>query len=181
MKLNDPLVSDIEFNGVTFPLDLSFDNVLDVFEILKDETLENFEKVDSCCELLIGENELSFTEQSELFTFILENHIHSSEQQFIEVDILGNPMPNQEERVIDIELDAKFIYASFFVLGINLFEQQGKLSWTEFQALLEALPDESVMSKIINIRQWSPSKGDSQEHISEMRRLQKNMLYQAQN
>ncbi|MFD1902411.1 Gp15 family bacteriophage protein [Enterococcus termitis] len=47
MKLNDPLVSDIEFNGVTFPLDLSFDNVLDVFEILKDETLENFEKVDS--------------------------------------------------------------------------------------------------------------------------------------
>lgn len=172
MKLNDPLVSEIEFNDCIYPLDLAFDNVLDVFEILNDKSLEKFEMIDSACELLIGENDLSVSEQAEIFSKVWERYI-SSTDEFIETDILGNPMPIKQDRYIDFELDAKFIYASFFALGINLFEQQGKLSWIEFQALFDALPDDSIMSKIIRIRQWEPTNGESPERVSEMRRLQK--------
>lgn len=173
MRLNDPLIAEIEFKGKKYPLDLAFDNVLDVFDIINDQTLEEFEKIDSSCSLLIGENELPYLEQAELFKFLWETYISPQEEQFVETDILGNPMPIVNEKYIDIELDAKFIYASFFALGINLFEQQGKLSWVEFQALLEALPDDSIMSRIIKIRQWTQTKGESEEHVAEMRRLQK--------
>lgn len=67
----------------------------------------------------------------------------------------------------------KYIYASFRQIGINLFEEQGKLSWEEFQALLESLPDDTVLAKIIQIRTWKPSKGESTEEKARMKELQK--------
>lgn len=39
MRLNDPLVTSIEFDGIELPIDLTFDNVLDVFDILEDSDL----------------------------------------------------------------------------------------------------------------------------------------------
>ncbi|EIV0113033.1 hypothetical protein L6X95_002570, partial [Enterococcus faecalis] len=45
MRLNDPLVTTVEFEGKEYPLDLSFDNVLDVFDILSDENLFPEEKM----------------------------------------------------------------------------------------------------------------------------------------
>lgn len=43
----------------------------------------------------------------------------------------------------------------------------------EFQALLNALPDDSIMSKIIQIRTWQPKGGESQDYLDEMNKLQK--------
>ena len=37
MKLNDPLVESFEFRGEIYPIDLSFNKVLDVFDVIDDD------------------------------------------------------------------------------------------------------------------------------------------------
>jgi len=178
MRLNDPLVTSIEFDGTEMPIDLTFDNVLDVFDILEDVDLFPEEKVNMSLELLISDFEKIFQGPSEqqflLFNHILENYISVSGSEGVETDRLGNPMPNAIKKKNNISLvhDAKYIYASFRQIGINLFEEQGKLMWEEFQALLESLPDDTILARIIQIRTWEPSKGESAKEKERMRKLQ---------
>lgn len=193
MRLNDPLYTPYEINGKIIELDLSFDNILDVLDVLNDETLDEYDKLSLSCDLLVSnielnveENEndsdnnetkepieLNTDEKSELYLYVKDTYIEIGEENFIERDILGNPMPDQSEKTIDFEKDAKFIFASFFALGINLYDQQGKLTWMEFQALMNALPDDSIMTKIINIRNYKPQTGESPEYKEQMFKLQK--------
>ncbi|EOD6242252.1 Gp15 family bacteriophage protein [Enterococcus faecium] len=178
MRLNDTLVTSIEFDGTELPIDLTFDNVLDVFDILEDSDLFPEEKVNMCLELLISDFEKIFQGSSEqqflLFNYILENYISVGDSDGVETDRLGNPMPNavKEKRTISLVHDAKYIYASFRQIGINLFEEQGRMMWEEFQALLESLPDDTILARIIQIRTWEPSKGESAKEKERMRKLQ---------
>lgn len=178
MRLNDPLVTSIEFDGTELPIDLTFDNVLDVFDILEDSDLFPEEKVNMCLELLISDFEKIFQGSSEqqflLFNYILENYISVGGSEGVETDRLGNPMPNavKEKKTISLVHDAKYIYASFRQIGINLFEEQGRMMWEEFQALLESLPDDTILARIIQIRTWEPSKGESAKEKERMRKLQ---------
>ena len=69
-------------------------------------------------------------------------------------------MKKNKKKLIDFEQDAEYIYASFLqAYGINLLEVQNKLTWTEFKALLNALPDNTIMQQIIEIRAWKPEHG----------------------
>ncbi|AUC72710.1 Gp15 family bacteriophage protein [Enterococcus faecium] len=178
MRLNDPLVTSIEVDGIELPIDLTFDNVLDVFDILEDSDLFPEEKVNMCLELLISDFEKFFQGSSEqqflLFNYILENYISVGDSDGVETDRLGNPMPNavKEKKTISLVHDAKYIYASFRQIGINLFEEQGRMTWEEFQALLESLPDDTILARIIQIRTWEPSKGESAKEKERMRKLQ---------
>lgn len=176
MRLNDPLTTEIEFKGVTYPLDLSFDNVLDVLDVIGDKSLMVWEKLELALGLLVGDTNLRFDEQAELWELILTNHIQLGKQQKTVYDLEGNPMPiatsKNNEKDIDLAQDAKYIYASFRQIGINLFEEQGKLSWEEFQAILESLPDDAILPRIVQIRQWTPQKGESAKEKERMRELQ---------
>lgn len=178
MRLNDPLVTSIEFEGKEHPIDLTFDNVLDVFDILEDSELFPEEKVNMALGLLLTNfdetSQGSADQQFLLFNYILENYISVGNTDVVETDRLGNPMPSagKENRSINLGHDAKYIYASFRQIGINLFEEQGRLSWEEFQALLESLPDDTILSRIIQIRNWEPSKGESTREKERMRKLQ---------
>jgi len=176
MKLNEPLYSAFEINEKSIELDLSFDNILDVLDVLNDADLSEYEKLDMVCTLLVTNEEpldLTLEEQSALYLHVKDTYIEPDNEAFIERDILGNPMPESSEKTIDFTKDAKFIFASFFALGINLFEQQGRLTWMEFQALMSSLPDDSIMSKIIQIRTWKPQGGESFEYKDQMKKLQK--------
>lgn len=174
MKLNEPLVEDYEINGKDIEFDLSFDNILDVLEVLNSDEFDNYSKIELMIELLVSnEVELTLEEKTDVYIYVVDKYIQPDDKSFVERDRLGNIMPDRSEKVIDFEKDAKFIFASFFAMGINLFEQQGKLSWMEFQALMSSLPDDSIMTKIINIRQWTEQDGDSFEHKENMRKLQR--------
>lgn len=179
MRLNDPLVTSFEYKGKEYSIDLSFDNVLDVFDVFKDKYLRFYEKADICLNLLLNE-EWEQEETIGLFEYIFENFIATEEKEIVEYDLLGNPLPKdgkedeKHEPVISIEQDAEYIFASFKqAYGMNLFHEQGKLHWHEFRALLNGLPADTSMQRIIQIRQWKPSKYDSEEHKKEMRKLQK--------
>lgn len=176
MRLNDPLTTDIEFEGITYPLDLAFDNVLDVLDAISDKSLMAWEKVDLALNLLVGESNLNFAKQMELWELILNRHIQIGSQEKVVYDLEGNPMPtpksSDDKKSMDLVQDAKYIYASFRQIGINLFEEQGKMHWEEFQAILESLPDDTILPKIVQIRNWSPSKGESEKEKERMRELQ---------
>ena len=179
-KLTDKLVIDDK----EFPLNLSFDNVLRLFEMWRDEEVPEFVKPHFGIRILTGENLEEFTveEMSEVFNEVFEEHISLSEVEdnHVEYDLAGNPMKTtasngkQEQAPYDIRFDGDYIYASFLqAYGIDLFDVQGKLHWKKFNALLSGLPEGTKFMEVIKIRKWKPQKGDSAEYKEEMRRLQK--------
>lgn len=179
-KLTDTLVIDDE----EFPLNLSFDNVLRLFEMWRDEDVPEFVKPHFGIRILTGETLEDFTveEMSEVFNEVFEEHISLSEVEdnHVEYDLAGNPMKTtasngkQEQAPYDIRYDGDYIYASFLqAYGIDLFDVQGKLHWKKFNALLSGLPEGTKFMEVIKIRKWKPQKGDSAEYKEEMRRLQK--------
>ncbi|WZY36128.1 Gp15 family bacteriophage protein [Bacillus sp. FSL W8-1122] len=178
MRLNDPLVTSFEFEGEEYSIDLAFDNVLDVFDVMQDKLLRDHEKIEICLELLLGD---CFKEKANnlfnLWSHIYDTFIHREEREIVEYDLQGNPLPVEKEekkRLIDIDQDAEYIFASFKqAYGINLIEEQGKLHWNEFQALLHGLPHHTIMKRVIEIRDWEPSKGDSAEYKRKMEKAQK--------
>lgn len=179
-KLTDKLVIDDE----EFPLNLSFDNVLRLFEMWRDEDVPEFVKPHFGIRILTGETLEDFTveEMSEVFNEVFEEHISLStvEDNHVEYDLAGNPMKTtasngkQEQAPYDIRYDGDYIYASFLqAYGIDLFDVQGKLHWKKFNALLSGLPEGTKFMEVIKIRKWKAQKGDSAEYKEEMRRLQK--------
>ena len=179
-KLTDKLVIDDE----EFPLDLSFDNILRLFEMWRDEDVPEFVKPHFGIRILTGETLEDFTveEMSEVFNEVFEEHISLStvEDNHVEYDLAGNPMKTtasngkQEQAPYDIRYDGDYIYASFLqAYGIDLFDVQGELHWKKFNALLSGLPEGTKFMEVIKIRKWKPQKGDSAEYKEEMRRLQK--------
>ena len=179
-KLTDKLVIDDK----EFPLNLSFDNVLRLFEMWRDEDVPEFVKPHFGIRILTGENLEDFTveEMSEVFNEVFEEHISLStvEDNHVEYDLAGNPMKTtasnsgQEKAPYDIRFDGDYIYASFLqAYNIDLFDVQGKLHWKKFNALLSGLPEGTKFMEVIKIRKWKPQKGDSAEYKEEMRRLQK--------
>lgn len=178
MRLNDALVTFFVYNDVEYEIDLSFDNVLDVYDVL-DMDLHDFEKARMCLTLLIGKHDYQNLEAIELWNYIYSNFIHVESKEVVKKDLLGNVLPapkkeeGEEERLIDFDKDANYIYASFMqAYNINLFEQQGVMHWKEFLALLDGLPSNTRMKEIIRIRSWTPSKHDSNEYKEQMRELQ---------
>lgn len=179
-KLTDKLVIDDK----EFPLNLSFDNVLRLFEMWRDEDVPEFVKPHFAVRILTGETLEDFTveEMSEVFNEVFEEHISLStvEDNHVEYDLAGNPMKTtasngkQEQAPYDIRFDGDYIYASFLqAYGIDLFDVQGELHWKKFNALLSGLPEGTKFMEVIKIRKWKPQKGDSAEYKEEMRRLQK--------
>lgn len=179
-KLTDKLVIDDE----EFPLNLSFDNILRLFEMWRDEDVPEFVKPHFGIRILTGETLEDFTveEMSEVFNEVFEEHISLStvEDNHVEYDLAGNPMKTtasngkQEQAPYDIRFDGDYIYASFLqAYGIDLFDVQGELHWKKFNALLSGLPEGTKFMEVIKIRKWKPQKGDSAEYKEEMRRLQK--------
>lgn len=174
-RLNDPLVTSFSYNGKEYSIDLAFDKVLDVFDYLEDKTLLEYEKAEVVLYLLLGEN-IKGAEAIELWNYVYENFIKIEDKKPIKTDIKGNPLPVQDDdsvKVIDIEKDAEYIFASFKqAYNMNLFQEQGKLHWHEFKALLNGLPSDTIMQRIIQIRLWKPSKHDSAEYKKNMEELQ---------
>lgn len=179
MKLNEPLETSFKVEGKTFEIDCSFDVVLDVFEMFGDDVLNDAEKLQLAIEIMTDE----VIEDPELASRIwkyIDEHFLKTKRERVVYDRNGNPMPvskNEDDdkaRLIDFEIDAQDIYASFMqAYGINLLDEQGKLTWAEFMALLNGLPDDTSMMKIAQIRSWKPSSHDSSEYKGLMRKLQR--------
>lgn len=177
MRLNNPLVTSFTYEGKEYQINLAFDIVLDVFDIRADKFLRDYEKAEISLALLISED-IEGEEAVRLLNHIFESFITSDDKRPIEYDLKGNPMPiiedEEQELTLSIGQDAGYIYASFRqAYNINLYNEHGRLHWHEFKALLNGLPSETILQRVMQIRAWKPTKGDSVEYRESMKKLQK--------
>lgn len=178
MDLAYPLIESVEIDGTEYKLDLSFDNVLRLFDLLQDDELTYITKVETGLIMLIGTDlDYPIEKKAEIFKQLFESTVGKDIESNIPVDIEGNPMPMpKKERHYCFKQDAKYIYASFLqCYNIDLYQMHGKLHWDTFKALLEGLSEDTVFKRIVDIRTCDlPSgKGTSKqrEHMIKLKKL----------
>lgn len=185
MNLAYPLDETIEIDGKEYQLNLSFDNVLRLFDMLNDKELMDYEQIILGLEMLIGTDlpEYDIEKKEEIFHQIFTEIIAKDEEEEVEYDLEGNPMPKsngdegeEEERVYSIKQDAPYIFASFYQdYGIDLFEMQGKLHWVKFKALLAGLRPDTKFKEVVGIRTMELPSGKGtekeRERVRELKRI----------
>lgn len=136
MTLYERLPASVEYRGREYPMNASFDRVLESLAFLRRKDYNHSEKLEYITFLLFGE------------------HVPPNDGLLSAAfSMLFPATGNGEQRVFDFEQDAPVIYASFLqAYGIDLFEMRGKLHWAAFIALLQNLPEDSAFCKLINIR-----------------------------
>ena len=165
MKLTDRIGEDvIEYKGREIRLSLFFDRVLRSFELLNDPYFTEAEKVEILLHMLV-ENydavaDLGIEEKLLIVNTIFDRFVAE-----------GGGQGGGEKPPYDLEKDAEYIYASFlYDYGIDLFEQQGRLHWKKFKALLAGLSDESIFKRVVAIR-TTPLPPPNKYNQEERRRL----------
>lgn len=180
MNLAYPIEDIAEIDGVTYELDMSYDNILRLFDLLKDDSLNDETKVNTGLKMLIDDDLMQYDikTKAKIFTELFKSSIGIDEKESENVDIAGNPMPSMSEsdkKTHDLVQDAEFIYASFMhTYHIDLYEQQGSMHWKKFKALLNGLDEKSIFSRIVGIRTAElPSGKGTEKERERMRRLKR--------
>lgn len=187
LTLSYKLDDHIEIDGEVYQVDAMFDVLLRVIDLTRDEKISGYYRVSTALVFLLGSDEqmdkhLDFNddyeflgkytigERAEILKSILGKYVAVEEE--VRYDLAGNVMPARpnEKNLLDYEHDADMIYASFRqAYGINLLKEQGKLHWFEFVALLNGLPDDTIIKQVISLRAWKPEddKKDYKEQMKE--------------
>jgi Bacteriophage Gp15 protein len=171
-SLTSTFDDEFEYKGTVIRLNLAFDHVLRVFELLEDDTFCDWEKVDIALEILVENYEdiadLPINEKFEMYAYIFK--------EFLDIDFT-KAENGIVKKVFDFKKDAGLIYASFLsAYGMDLFEQQGKLHWQKFIQLLTNLGKDTVFKEVVNIRQMKVPPPDKynreyREYVLKMKRL----------
>ncbi|WP_167630130.1 Gp15 family bacteriophage protein [Listeria valentina] len=168
-SLAEKLESSVEIDGKEYELDLSFDNILLVFKVINDKEIDDLSRLFVCLDLLFIRNdgeELPFQDnlmkQVEIYKNIMEKVIArgKKQKQKQKLDLAGEPIEGEPKtQYYSLEQDAEYIFASFlYYYNINLFHEQGKMHWYEFNALLVSLSDDSMFKRVVHIRQQKVTK-----------------------
>lgn len=136
------------FRGRKYSLRCSFDNVLEVQRLYKEENLNDYEKAEQALKMLV-KNQLLVSALPRIRKIELMNLIYEQEIKLPE----KSGGKKNAQRVVDFYLDSEYIYASFRAdYGIDLIREQGKLHWKEFVYLFQGLSDTTKMKEVIKIR-----------------------------
>ena len=136
--------SKIKYKDREYQLNIAFNRMLKAIDLMEDETIEEWEKVQFIFDCFVDEKvNLSITEKSEMVNKIF-THLNSFTEQ---------KKTSKSEVVMDIKQDFEYIYSSFVKdYGIDLLDEFEKLSWLKFKALLNGLSKDTKMSEVIKIR-----------------------------
>ena len=177
-NLYDTLPETVLVNGKEYKINASFDNVILMYEMLCDPDLDDVDKIAFGIEMFfIDVPELPAMELKEIWEREFINLFQDSVEA-VQLDIKGNPMPKkkeEQERLMSLKQDAAYIYSSFMQqYKIDLFEEQGKMHWYKFKALLDGLDDNTKLKKVIEIRRAELPKGaKNQKARKEMEKAKK--------
>lgn len=179
-SLNYEIDDVFKINEKEYKANGNFDNILRIIDMLQESRLTKAYKYLLGLKMFFGDKTdlvaLDPLSQEEIFHEVYQSYVEKQEEA-IEYDLQGNPIEKNEgnkKQDYSLKHDAPYIYASFVqAYKIDLIEEQGKLHWFKFQALLEGLPEDTKFRQVISYRTWKPSKGDSPKHKEQMRKLQK--------
>lgn len=135
------------FYGKTLYLDLSYDVVLRVYKLFKDDIFSDAEKIDIALSMFVINyrqlKKCSYEKKANIIKTIFDEFITKK----------NNTCKETNKKTFDFYQDADYIYASFFqAYGIDLIEQQGKLPWQKFIALFQGLPADTKICEVMSIR-----------------------------
>lgn len=157
--------------GVQIELNLSFDNVLLLFKCLKDKELPFNQRLEIALKMLVVQHELLKQLDAERSVELILDIL----RDVLNIDLRKPPKIQYHEDGTEIihiptydwDEDAGYIYASFLKdYGIDLFEQQGKLTWFRFLQLFKNLSDDSPMGQALyyrNCEMPKATKGNEEE------------------
>lgn len=138
------LPQNLYFEGRRYKLNTSFDAMLRIFALQRDQLFSPMQRIETAVEILNRKaTRLPVLKKVEFFNDAIsmltaEKHARTAE---------SGP------RSLDFEQDAAYIYAGFLqAYGIDLLQQAGKLDWRCFVALFQGLPDTTKIKEIISIR-----------------------------
>ncbi|MCY8867405.1 bacteriophage Gp15 family protein [Bacillus spizizenii] len=169
MKLTEDFEDIVTLDGREIKVSLFFDDVLRAIELYQDKLISDYEKWDILAEIFAADYEdYEHMSPFEKITFV----------QAVLKKFLSDKEGNEEgaewqEKHYDILQDAEFIYASFlFDYNMDLAEQQGRLHWRKFIALLNGLSEKTKFREVVSIRSQKITRDMSKEQAANLRRLQ---------
>lgn len=171
--LTDQLENEIEIDGETCRLNLFFDTVLLFFDLMNDDHFLDADKIEIAFRMFVDtDDSFDFETKYNVVETIVKRFILDE----LEEEPADTEAPEESDgdtrKNYDFKKDADFIYASFMQeYGVDLIEQQGKLRWEKFKALLVGLRDKTKFKEIIGIRSMDLPKGKGMEE--ERRRIRK--------
>ena len=178
IRLDEKLETELEIEGVIYPVNMAFGNVLKFLNIASDPTVTEAERIYYSLYILLGKTfELSIEKQGKILDVLVDNFIKASKVAETNVDLEGNIIPEvKKPPTYDLNHDAGSIYASFVqAYSIDLFEVQDSLDWRKFQLLLEALPSNTRFKQIVEIRTRSYPKGkgmsEERKKLKELKKI----------
>lgn len=147
----------------------SFDVVLEIQKMYREEKLTDLEKVQCALNMLVlnrwNLKLFSPDEQMELLEEIYRKFISTKKRP----QLRPAPVP-----ILDFEEDGDYIYASFMQeYGIDLLDVQGKLPWKKFLYLFNGLSADTKIKQVMRIREMEvpPFNGKNARQIQEINEL----------
>lgn len=161
LSLTDDLTEIISYQGHDYPIDLAFDNVLRFYQLLDDTDFDESEKIIAAFHIFF---DVEIPEDPEFLIGVFKRL-----GEYVSSNPYGSDTEGQQGdiapvRYFSFQQDAEAIYSSFmFQYGIDLIDQQGKLHWDKFKALLDGLGPETQFRRIVSIRQQSTDGLEGEE------------------
>lgn len=136
-----------EFAGHKFRLNLAFDVVLELQNLMKESAITEYDKLELALSMLVVNRrrlkKLNVSQKVELLQKIYMEHIYTDRRRS------GAKGP----QLVDFEQDGAYIFASFYLdYGIDLVKEQGRLSFRKFMALFQGLSEKTKIREVMSIR-----------------------------
>lgn len=169
MKLTEDFEDIVTLDDREIKVSLFFDDVLRAIELYQDKLISDYEKWDILAEIFAADYE----DYEHMSPFEKITFVQAVLKKFLS-DKEGNAEgAERQEKHYDILQDAEFIYASFlFDYNMDLAEQQGRLHWRKFIALLNGLSEKTKFREVVSIRSQKITRDMSKEQAANLRRLQ---------
>lgn len=170
----------VNIEGKDYQINGAFDSILKLIDVLRDKRLPKPNKLNICLKVLFGKDtdiiKYPLETQLDIFNSVFNEYVQPKEKPK-QYDLQGNEMPVFEEdtkQSYSLKHDAEYIYSSFMqAYRIDLIEEQGKLHWFKFKALLNGLPEDTKFSQVVSIRTWKkPSTNSKNSEETQMKKLQ---------
>jgi response regulator RpfG family c-di-GMP phosphodiesterase len=166
--LIDELTEKVEIEGEECEINTDFRNVLLYFRVLKDEELEERDKLEIAIKLFFKTIPKDI---EEAIRYINEEYIGCLAKRVVDPKKIKARV--KEKKVFDFEQDGTLIYVSFMQeYGIDLIKT--KMHWYEFKALFDGLGEGTVLRRLIEFRRMKP-KDMPRERRLELLELQKEL------
>ena len=166
LSLTEPLKSSYTYQDKEYQIDLSFDNVIRMYNLLEDDTFQDVEKIVIAFEMFFGfepkDAEFAMKAIDEITGYISKSAYGNDP---VESNVVSSEVNTQ--KLFSYTQDAGAIYASFKQqYNIDLIAEQGKMHWDVFKALFDGLDENTYFRKILDIRRKDVSDLQGKELTS---------------